>query len=87
MRAAVFWLVVGLVGCGQQAPAPAPRAPEKTKVVDVIDLPGEDGRVYVIDSPAAVEHVKCFLHVRGVASTMACAPPRIEFPSTEPAPR
>lgn len=81
-------LVVGgfIAGCDRAPAAPAVvRAPAKAHVAEVFDLPGEDGRVYVIDSPSVVENVKCFLHVRrDGGSTMACTPPRIDPPAMEP---
>jgi hypothetical protein len=89
-------LVVGIAallgGCAEKnEPAPRARKPVVTKatVSGSLELPNEDGRVYIIDSPTmlSIDHVTCFLHVKQGSSTMACSPPRIELPgsaSSEP---
>ena len=62
---------------------PAVRTPQVTKIAGTVQLPNDDGHVYVIESPAddfGFEVNACMLHVKGGASSMSCTPARIKLP-------
>lgn len=64
-------------------PKPKSRAPQVTKLAGIVQLPNDDGRVYVIESPAddyGLEVNACMLHVKGNASAMSCTPPKMKLP-------
>lgn len=74
-----------LTACQQDAP-PAPKAKKhfETRLQATLQLPNDDGLVYVIESPAddfGFEVNSCMLHVKGGASTIACTPPKMKLPA------
>ena len=75
-------LCLTLAGCNNRpAPEPVPLAgAPKPSLVQTIDLPNGDGRVYVIDSPdrLGIERSTCMVHAREGGSSMACTGPRID---------
>lgn len=87
-------LIASLIftACREDAPA-KPHRPQyapKPHIAGTIELPNEDGRVYVIESPTSIpiNNVTCFLHVnKQGTSTIACTPPRMELSPPEPAER
>ena len=84
-RPAALLFLMLLAACQQEKASPAPRAkkPLETRLQATLQLPNDDGRVYVIESPAddfGFEVNSCMLHVKGNASTMACTPPKMKLP-------
>lgn len=56
-----------------------------TQLKTQIDLPGEDGRVYIIESPAddfGFEIHTCMIHVKANASAISCTPQKVSIPIT-----
>lgn len=85
MKLMAVVVFVGLLTACQQEdvrPKHKPRASTETRLVHTIQLPNDDGRVYVIESPAddyGLEVNSCMLHIKGGASTTACTPPKMKF--------
>ena len=76
MRLALALLAVALAGCGP-SPAATKRVraePAPPGVSRSIALPGDDGRVHVIDVPGRYETTRCLVHVGQSASSMTCLP-------------
>lgn len=76
MRAALLAVSLAVAGCG-----PNPSAPKRVRaepappgVSRSISLPGDDGRVHVIDVPGRYEVTRCLVHVGPGASSMTCLP-------------
>lgn len=63
---------------------PKAKAVHVTKIASTVQLPNDDGHVYVIESPAddfGFEVNACMLHVKGGASSMSCTPPKVKLPA------
>lgn len=76
MRVLVALLACALAGCGPNVAAPkrVRAEPAPPGVARSISLPGEDGRVHVIDVPGRHEVTRCLVHVGASASSMTCLP-------------
>lgn len=81
-------MVCILTACQKEKVAQVERAPRahETKIQTTLQLPNDDGRVYVIESPAddfGFEINTCMLHVKGATSSFSCAQPRMKVIDTE----
>lgn len=76
MRVLVALLACALAGCGPNVAAPKRQRAEPVPpgVSRSITLPGDDGRVHVIDVPGRYETSRCLVHVGASASSMTCLP-------------
>lgn len=76
MRVLVALLACALAGCGPNVAAPKRQRAEPAPpgVSRSITLPGDDGRVHVIDVPGRYEVTRCLVHVGAGASSMTCLP-------------
>lgn len=76
MRLAIALSVVALSACTQAA-EPIKRvrkAPAAPSVVKSLSLPGEDGRVHIVEVPGRLDVSRCLIHVGPAGSTIACLP-------------
>ena len=74
-----------LTACQLDAERPKQKAKvlHVTKIAGTVQLPNDDGHVYVIESPAddfGFEVNACMLHVKGGASSMSCTPAKMKLP-------
>lgn len=86
-RIAVLALIFFAAGCQKHETShnKKPRSPVEAKLAGTVQLPNDDGRVYVIESPAddfGFEVNSCMLHVKGNSSSMSCTPPKMKLPES-----
>ena len=81
MRAALPLAALLLVACQreQARPAPSPQ-PTRPQLVQTIECPNGDGRVFVIDAPdrLGIERSTCMVHATERGSSIACTASRID---------